>query len=99
MSDISASFPDSQPVLVGLCRLAQIAEDGARLIYGRRYDSLGQLYVVAEKIGSRLREFAEQYGIGPAGMSNKCTTRGAVASLQLHNGKICHPVLTTYINH
>jgi hypothetical protein len=87
MSDISAPFPDSQPVLVGLCKLAQIAEDGARLIYGRRYDSLGQLYVTAEKIGSRLREFAEQNGIGSAGIPSKQAPRGTIASLRLHFGK------------
>lgn len=86
MSEISASFPDDQPVLIGLCRLAQIAEDGTKAIYGRRYESLGQLYVAAEKIGVRLREFAEQSGIGSAGLSNKHKARGAVASLQLHNG-------------
>ncbi|KAK9781161.1 hypothetical protein SCAR479_04982 [Seiridium cardinale] len=61
MSDISASFPKDQPVLVGLCKLAQISEDGAKLIYAQRYESLGQLYVVAERIGTRLREFAEQH--------------------------------------
>ncbi|KAH6658428.1 hypothetical protein BKA67DRAFT_214024 [Truncatella angustata] len=95
MSDISASFPDDQPVLVGLCRLAQIAEDGARVIYGRRYESLGQLYVAAEKIGARLREFADQYGIGSASLAHKHKSRGAVASLQLHS-VYYHVILLTY---
>ncbi|KAI0167704.1 hypothetical protein BJ166DRAFT_239504 [Pestalotiopsis sp. NC0098] len=95
VSDISASFPDAQPVLVGLCKLAQIAEDGARLIYGRRYDSLGQLYITAEKIGSRLREFAEQNGIGSAGMSNKHAKRGTIASLRLHF-VYYHVIMLTY---
>lgn len=88
MSEISTSFPDEQPVLIGLCRLAQIAEDGAKAVYGHRYNSLGQLYVAAEKIGARLREFAEQSGIGSAGFSDKHKTRGAVESLQLHNGEL-----------
>ncbi|KAF7515638.1 hypothetical protein G7054_g14480 [Neopestalotiopsis clavispora] len=95
MSDISAPFPDSQPVLVGLCKLAQIAEDGARLIYGRRYDSLGQLYVTAEKIGSRLREFAEQNGIGSAGIPSKQAPRGTIASLRLHF-VYYHVIMLTY---
>ncbi|KAK9426730.1 hypothetical protein SUNI508_00257 [Seiridium unicorne] len=95
MSDISASSPKDQPVLVGLCKLAQISEDGAKLIYGQRYESLGQLYVVAERIGTRLREFAEQYGIGSAGFANRHKTRGSVASLQLHN-VFYHVILLTY---
>lgn len=87
MSEISASFPDNQPGLVGLSKLAQIAEDGARVIYGRRYDSLGQLYVAAEKIGVRLRQFADENSIGSAGLANRHKSIGAVASLQLHNGQ------------
>lgn len=86
MSDISASFPDDLPILVGLCRLAQIAEEGARMIYGRRYDSLGQLYSASEKIYGQLREFSEQFGIGAAGLGRRQKFSEGVALLQLHNG-------------
>ncbi|KAI1846645.1 hypothetical protein JX265_009052 [Neoarthrinium moseri] len=95
MTGISASFPDDQPVLVCLCQLAHIAEDGARIIYGRRYDSLGQLYVAAEKIHGRLREFAEQYGIGPASLGSRQKFPDGVSLHQLHN-VYYHSIILTY---
>jgi hypothetical protein len=87
MTDISTPFPDGLPILVGLSRLAQIAEEGAKTIYGRRYESLGQLYSASEKIHAQLREFSEQFGIGAAGLGRRQKFTDGIALLQLHNGE------------
>lgn len=85
MADISSPFPDHQPVLASLCRLAHLAEKGAKIIYGQRYDSLRKLYVAAENIHSQLREFAETHGMGSAGLETGAAGPEGPSSLMLHN--------------
>ncbi len=74
-------------MLVGLCRLAHIAENTADAIYCRRYGSLRQLYVAAEGILSDLHRFAEQMGIGGVHTSSPRVIDDDVALMQLHNCK------------
>lgn len=86
MSDISSPFPENQPFIVSLSRLAYIGEMCVRDIYSQRYTSLRQLYMAAEGIHSQLRDFAITHGIGPAGFErNGVSAISGPASLQLHN--------------
>lgn len=86
MSDISSPFPENQPFIVSLSRLAYIGEMCVKVIYSQRYNSLRQLYMAAEGIHNQLREFAVAHGIGSAGLeSNGVTGISGPASLQLHN--------------
>ncbi|KAI0401484.1 hypothetical protein F4802DRAFT_618937 [Xylaria palmicola] len=62
-ASIRTPYPDNQPTLVGLCKLAQIAEDSAATIYSQTYASLWQLYQAAEKIHCRLQTCAQELGI------------------------------------
>lgn len=88
MSDISSPFPENQPFIVSLSRLAYIGEMCVRDIYSQRYTSLRQLYMAAEGIHSQLRDFAIAHGIGPAGFErNGVSAISGPASLQLHNRK------------
>lgn len=81
-SDISRPFPEGQSLVVGLSRLAHIAEQSAEAIYGRRYDSLRQLYYAAESIHCQLKQVAELIGIGSAPQQS---LNDHVALQQLHN--------------
>lgn len=96
ISDISSPFPEGQPLLVGMSRLAEIAERTSHMIYTQRYDSLRKLYMAAEAIHAQLRDFADKHGIGSA-LEN--SQQAAVAqnpvSLMLHN-LFYHTILLTY---
>lgn len=81
-SDIARPFPEGQPLVAGLSKLAQIAEQGADVIYGKRYDSLRQMYSAAESIHGQLKEAAEIIGIGSA--PERCLS-DPVALHQLHH--------------
>ncbi|TGJ80830.1 hypothetical protein E0Z10_g7931 [Xylaria hypoxylon] len=65
-ASIRTPYPEGQPTLIGLCKLAQIAEDSTATIYGLTCESLWQLYQAAEKIHSRLQACAEELGIASA---------------------------------
>lgn len=98
MADISSPFPEDQPLLGGLSRLAEIAERTSHMIYTQRYDSLRKLYAAAETIHAQLRDFADKHGIGSALLEN--TSREAdvaqnPTSLILHN-LYYHTILLTY---
>ncbi|KAI0970760.1 hypothetical protein F4678DRAFT_102234 [Xylaria arbuscula] len=91
---IRASYPDHQPTLVGLCKLAQIAEDSAATIYTLGCASLWQLYQAAEKIHSRLQACAEELGIASA-----AATRSSLftqTSILLLNNVYYHVLLLTF---
>lgn len=94
MADISSPFPEDQPLLVGMSRLAHIAESTTRMIYTQRYDSLRKLYMAAETIHAQLREFADKYGIGSA-TEGYTPVSDDPASLMMHN-LYYHTVLLTY---
>lgn len=86
MSDISSPFPENQPFIVSLSRLAYIGEMCVKVIYSQRYNSLRQLYMAAEDIHAQLRDFAAAHGIGSAGFENGGVPAvSGPASLQLHN--------------
>ncbi|OTB02667.1 hypothetical protein M426DRAFT_322431 [Hypoxylon sp. CI-4A] len=95
MADISTPLPSSHTVLASLCKLAHIAEDGARVIYGLRHASLGKLYVAAEEIHVRIREFAAESGIGSPGFANRHKIPDGIASLIIHN-VYYHTILLTF---
>jgi hypothetical protein len=78
---ISRQFPERQPLIVGLSKLARISEDASKAIYGRRYSSLRELYSNAERIYGQLREFAKEMDIGSAPR----TITHPPALHQLHN--------------
>ncbi len=87
-ASIRAPYPDHQPALVGLCKLAQIAEESAATIYSLTCVSLYQLYQAAEKIHSRLQACAEELGIASAaGASSSLFTQTSI--LLLNNG-VCY---------
>ncbi|KAJ8131716.1 hypothetical protein O1611_g1911 [Lasiodiplodia mahajangana] len=93
-SSIRTPYPDHQPALIGLCKLAQIAEDSAATIYGLACTSLWQLYQAAEKIHSRLQACAEELGIASA-----AATRSSLfshASTLLLNNVYYHILLLTF---
>lgn len=87
MSDISSPYPENQPFIVSLSRLAFIGEKCGKVIYSQRCDSLRELYVAAEGIHVQLQEFAEKHGIGSAGLEKQgaSTIPEGPALLQLHN--------------
>ncbi|ETS82873.1 hypothetical protein PFICI_04749 [Pestalotiopsis fici W106-1] len=91
-SDISRPFPEGQSLVVGLSRLAHIAEQSAEAIYGRRYDSLRQLYYAAESIHCQLKQVAELIGIGSAPQQS---LSDHVALQQLHN-IYYHTIILTF---
>lgn len=98
MSDISSPFPENQPFIVTLSRLAHIGEQCAKTIYNtHRYDSLRKLFVVAEDIHAQLRDFANKNGIGPASLdSNGLPSDGEhPLRLLLHN-LYYHTILLTF---
>lgn len=96
MADISSPFPEGQPLLVGMSRLAEIAEHTSHMIYTQRYDSLRKLYMAAEGIHAQLRDFADKHGIGSALESSQQAVVGQdPASLMLHN-LFYHTILLTY---
>lgn len=92
MADISSPFPEGQPLVVSMSRLAHIAENCARAIYTQRYDSLRKLYVAAEAIHAQLREFATKHGITSP---EETSISHEPASLILHN-RYYNTVLLTY---
>lgn len=87
MSDISSPFPENQPFIVSLSRLAYIGENCVKVIYTQRYDSLRQLYMAAEGIHVQLRDFADKHGIGSAGFESHgmLAISEGPALLLLHN--------------
>lgn len=96
MVDISSPFPEGQPLLVGMSRLAEIAEHTSRIIYSQRYDSLRELYTAAETIHAQLRGFADKHGIGsPLEGGQEVAAGKNPASLMLHN-LFYHTILLTY---
>ncbi|KAI3338391.1 hypothetical protein F4824DRAFT_459072 [Ustulina deusta] len=93
-ASIRAPYPDHQPALVGLCKLAQIAEESAATIYSLTCVSLYQLYQAAEKIHSRLQACAEELGIASAaGASSSLFTQ---TSILLLNNVYYHILLLTF---
>lgn len=92
MADISSPFPEGQPLVVSMSRLAHIAENCARDIYTQRYDSPRKLYVAAESIHAQLREFASKHGITSP---EETSISHEPASLILHN-RYYNTVLLTY---
>ncbi|KAI1422118.1 hypothetical protein F5Y12DRAFT_764596 [Xylaria sp. FL1777] len=93
-ASIRAPYPDNQPALVGLCKLAQIAEDSTATIYNLGCTSLWQLYQAAEKIHSRLQACAQELGIASA-----ATTRSSLlsqTSTLLLNNAYYHILLLTF---
>lgn len=99
MSDISSPFPEHQPFIVTLSRLAYIGEQCSKTIYNTHcYDSLRKLFVAAEDIHAQLRDFANKHGIGSAGLDNNgLPTSGAEHPLKLllHN-LYYHTILLTF---
>ncbi|ROV90901.1 hypothetical protein VMCG_09976 [Cytospora schulzeri] len=86
MSDISSPFPENQPFIVSLSRLAYIGEMCVKVIYSQRYNSLRQLYMAAEGIHAQLRDYAVTHGVGSAGFdSHGRPAFTGPAALQLHN--------------
>ncbi|RWA03516.1 hypothetical protein EKO27_g11588 [Xylaria grammica] len=93
-ASIRTPYPDNQPALIGLCKLAQIAEDSAATIYGLTCGSLWQLYQAAEKIHGRLQACAEELGIASA-----AATRSSLfthTSTLLLNNVYYHILLLTF---
>ncbi|KAI1364322.1 hypothetical protein F5Y08DRAFT_217183 [Xylaria arbuscula] len=84
-ASIRTPFPDHQPTLVGLCKLAQIAEDSAATIYGSTCGSLWQLYQAAEKLHTRLQACAEELGIASSTSATRSSLFTPTAMLLLHN--------------
>ncbi|KAI3398056.1 hypothetical protein diail_9920 [Diaporthe ilicicola] len=98
MSDISSPFPENQPFIVTLSRLAYIGEQCSKTIYNtHRYDSLRKLFIAAEDIHAQLRDFANKNGIGPASLdSNGQPSDGEhPLRLLLHN-LYYHTILLTF---
>lgn len=60
-------------------------EDTADLIYGRKAASLRELFVTAEGLHSRLRQFAEEHGIASACVSRSLGTTGVHERLTLYS--------------
>ncbi|ROW06332.1 hypothetical protein VPNG_07537 [Cytospora leucostoma] len=87
MSDISSPYPENQPFIVSLSRLAFIGENCGKVIYSQRCDSLRELYMAAEGIHAQLRNFADKHGIGSAGLASNGvnTIPEGPALLLLHN--------------
>lgn len=98
MSDISSPFPENQPFIVTLSRLAYIGEQCSKTIYNtNRYDSLRKLFVAAEDIHAQLRDFANKHGIGSAGLDSNGLLSGGEHPLRLllHN-LYYHTILLTF---
>lgn len=98
MSDISSPFPENQPFIVTLSRLAYIGEQCSKTIYNtHRYDSLRKLFVAAEDIHAQLRDFANKHGIGSAGLDSNGLLSGGEHPLRLllHN-LYYHTILLTF---
>lgn len=98
MSDISSPFPENQPFIVTLSRLAYIGEQCSKTIYNtHRYDSLRKLFVAAEDIHAQLRDFANKHGIGSAGLDSEGLLSGGEHPLRLllHN-LYYHTILLTF---
>lgn len=98
MSDISSPFPENQPFIVTLSRLAYIGEQCSKTIYNtHRYDSLRKLFVAAEDIHAQLRDFANKHGIGSAGLDSNGLPSGGEHPLKLllHN-LYYHTILLTF---
>ncbi|KAI0799932.1 hypothetical protein GGR55DRAFT_473457 [Xylaria sp. FL0064] len=93
-ASIQAPYPDNQPALVGLCKLAQIAEDSAATIYNLGCTSLWQLYQAAEKIHTRLQACAEELGIASAAVSH--SSLFSQTSILLLNNIYYHILLLTF---
>ncbi|KAK8022550.1 C6 zinc finger domain protein [Apiospora rasikravindrae] len=94
ISDISCPFPTDPPFVANLCHIAKIMEDGAKLIYGRKSESLRQLYVTAEGIYAQLRRFAESCDIASAHSSQTQSPAEAIETLTLHNCYYLGVILT-----
>lgn len=88
ISDISCPFPTDPPFVANLCRVAKIMEDGAKLIYGRKSESLRQLYITAEGLYAQLRRFAESCDIASAHSNQTQSPTEAIETLTLHNCKL-----------
>ncbi|KAI0154519.1 hypothetical protein GGR57DRAFT_104984 [Xylariaceae sp. FL1272] len=93
-ASIRVPLPEQHPVLVGLCKLAQIVEDGVFAIYNFPGSSLWKLYQVASEIYNRLQICADELGIGPAATPN-ATPLPPVTTLHLHN-IYYHTLLLTF---
>ncbi|KAI1501203.1 hypothetical protein F5X99DRAFT_383700 [Biscogniauxia marginata] len=94
-ANIRSPFPDNQPLLVGLCKLAEIAEECAHVIYGQQRTSLWQLHITAEKIHRKLKACAEDLSIGPASPGHSQSVSTRFQSLHLHN-VYYHIILLTF---
>ncbi|KAF2995181.1 hypothetical protein E8E14_003705 [Neopestalotiopsis sp. 37M] len=78
--------------------LAHIAEQGADLIYGRRYTSLEELYDQAETVNDQLREVSREFGIGAANRKDQHgSIHDGVASLHVHNDAAQDAIVLTNI--
>ncbi|KAI1264454.1 hypothetical protein F5Y18DRAFT_82065 [Xylariaceae sp. FL1019] len=93
-ASIRVPLPEQHHVLVGLCKLAQIVEDGVAAIYSLPGSSLWKLYQVASEIYDRLQVCAGELGIGPAATPSSAPLP-PVATLQLHN-IYYHTLLLTF---
>ncbi|KAK6837993.1 c6 zinc finger domain containing protein [Apiospora arundinis] len=71
-----------------------IMEDGAKLIYGRKSESLRQLYVTAEGLYGQLRRFAETCDIASANSNQTQSPAEAIETLTLHNCYYLGVILT-----
>ncbi|KAF4343796.1 C6 zinc finger domain protein [Fusarium beomiforme] len=85
LADIECPIPTEPQPLVRLCRMATIMEDAAESIYGKKSNSLRQLYVTAERLYARLRQFAEEIGIASAHSSREQATLEPHEFITLHN--------------
>ncbi|KAI1492765.1 hypothetical protein F5X96DRAFT_624785 [Biscogniauxia mediterranea] len=94
-ANIRTPFPDDQPLLVGLCKLAEIAEECAHVVYGQQRTSLWQLHVTAEKIHRKLKACAEELSIGPASPGHPQSNAKRFQSLHIHN-IFYHIILLTF---
>ncbi|KAJ9141826.1 C6 zinc finger domain containing protein [Pleurostoma richardsiae] len=85
MSDISCPMPKGRPEIVRFCRLSSIIEEAVDTIYGRRSESLLQLYEKAEAVHVRLLQCAEEFGIASASTGQNSGQLDDLGSLMLHN--------------
>ncbi|KAK7990428.1 hypothetical protein PG990_014708 [Apiospora arundinis] len=92
--DISCPVPTDPPFVANLVHIAKIMEDGAKLIYGRKSESLRQLYVTAEGLYGQLRRFAETCDIASANSNQTQSPAEAIETLTLHNCYYLGVILT-----
>ncbi|KAI9168003.1 Zinc finger protein grt1 [Paramyrothecium foliicola] len=76
LCDIACPSPTEPSATRRLYCYAKIMEDTADLIYGRKTTSLRELYVIAEGLHGRVRQFALDHGIASAYVSRSQSTIG-----------------------